>query len=41
MLRGRLIDRQMKDRPWDETTTVGREFGSPDFERLTREGTTH
>lgn len=24
----------LEDRPWDRTPAVGREFGSPDFERL-------
>jgi hypothetical protein len=29
--------RQIEDRLWDQMVPVGREFGSPDFERLMEE----
>jgi len=33
----RCMDSIQEDRPWDNLQPVGREFGSPDFERLTEE----
>ncbi len=28
------LDRRLEDLAWDQMTPVGREFGSPDFDRL-------
>lgn len=33
-LRGQSICSEVEDRLWDRMQPVGREFGSPDFERL-------
>lgn len=35
--RKRWLDAEWEDRLWDQMPAVGREFGSPDFERLMEE----
>jgi len=37
LMRERGVDGRLEDRLWDRMPTVGREFGSPDFERLMEE----
>jgi len=37
LMRDRRFDADLEDRQWDRMPAVGREFGSPDFERLMAE----
>lgn len=37
LMRERGVDGGLEDRLWDRMPAVGREFGSPDFERLMEE----
>lgn len=41
LMRERGVDGRLEDRLWDRMPAVGREFGSPDFERLMEEDRRH